>query len=80
MLAALDELESRGYWDEWARVRCPALVVRAVASGAPEISARMLATNPNAKLVEMRDAGHDLHLDQPERWRSALEGFLDELG
>jgi hypothetical protein len=25
-------------------------------------------------------AGHDLHLDQPERWREAVEGFLATLG
>jgi len=80
MLAALDELESCGFWDEWAQVRCPVLVVRALSSGAPDISARMLAANPNAKLVEMQDAGHDLHLDQPEQWRSALAGFLREVG
>jgi pimeloyl-ACP methyl ester carboxylesterase len=80
MLAALDELERRDQWQEWTRVSCPALVVRAARSGAPEISARMLETNRNARLVEMKDAGHDLHLDQPDGWRSALEAFFDQLG
>jgi pimeloyl-ACP methyl ester carboxylesterase len=35
---------------------------------------------PGAALVEIADAGHDVHLDQPERWRAAVEGFLGQDG
>jgi pimeloyl-ACP methyl ester carboxylesterase len=78
MLAALDEVSTRSHWREWAGVRCPALIVRAGAEPSPAIS-RMLGESPKARLVEIPDAGHDLHLDQPGAWRKALEGFLAEL-
>lgn len=29
-----------------------------------------------SRLVEIANAGHDIHLDQPERWRQALETFI----
>jgi pimeloyl-ACP methyl ester carboxylesterase len=32
-----------------------------------------------ARAVEIADAGHDLHLEQPLLWREALEAFLDAL-
>jgi pimeloyl-ACP methyl ester carboxylesterase len=31
---------------------------------------------PRARLLEIPDAGHDLHLDRPTEWRAALGGFL----
>jgi pimeloyl-ACP methyl ester carboxylesterase len=35
---------------------------------------------PAARLVEIPDAGHDVHLDQPGRWRAAVETFVAEVG
>ena len=75
MLRALAECE-RSYWDEWARVRCPVLVVRASGGSESRAYRRMAAELPQAHLVEIADAGHDLHLDQPERWLAALQRFL----
>jgi pimeloyl-ACP methyl ester carboxylesterase len=34
---------------------------------------------PAARLVEIPDAGHDLHLERPERWRAVLGEFLATL-
>ena len=31
---------------------------------------------PQAEVVELPGAKHDLHLDQPERWREVVLGFL----
>jgi pimeloyl-ACP methyl ester carboxylesterase len=33
----------------------------------------------HAKLVELVDAKHDLHLDRPAEWREAVSDFLDSL-
>jgi pimeloyl-ACP methyl ester carboxylesterase len=80
LLAALAESQARSYWDEWASIRCrPVLVVRA-ADGAPrEEAERMAGLLPEASLAEIEDAGHDLHLDQPEQWRSVVLAFIAEL-
>ena len=78
--AALAETGSRSYWDEWASLRCPVLVIRA--AGSEEGAAtyrRMVDSVPDATLVEVAGAGHDLHLDRPERWRIALSAFLARL-
>lgn len=32
---------------------------------------------PQADLVEIRGAGHDVHLDRPDEWRNALMPFLN---
>ena len=79
MLAALNEIACRSYWDEWARIRCPVLVVRARGAVPTGNTQRMVELVPNVKLVEIEKSGHDLHLDQPLRWRETLEAFLSAL-
>jgi pimeloyl-ACP methyl ester carboxylesterase len=77
MIASLAETSRREYWEEWRRVSCPTLVVRAGDDGvAPELVDRMVAEAQDARSAVVADAGHDLHLYQPERWRQALEAFV----
>jgi pimeloyl-ACP methyl ester carboxylesterase len=77
MVAALAETAERSFWDEWSRVQCPALVVRAGDGGIPEaLVERMIAAAPHVTSTVVADAGHDLHLHQPDRWRAAVEHFL----
>ncbi len=77
MVAALAETAECSYWDEWRRVSCPTLVVRAGAGGIPDVLiGRMVAEAPRATSTVIADAGHDLHLHQPERWREVIEAFL----
>ncbi|MGN6867299.1 MAG: alpha/beta fold hydrolase, partial [Solirubrobacteraceae bacterium] len=71
----------RDSWDEWRRVSCPTLVVRAGDDGVPaELVERMVGEGQNARSAVVTDAGHDLHLYQPERWREVVERFLAERG
>jgi len=80
MLAALDESSRESYWQEWERIRCPTLVVHAAGGeGCPQLYRRMVDALPEARLAEIQDAGHDVHLDQPARWRAAVEAFLATL-
>ena len=79
LLAALREANARDYWAEWAAIRCPALIVRAADGSARADSERMLELLPGSRVAEIADAGHDVHLDQPERWRAAVGDFLGEL-
>jgi pimeloyl-ACP methyl ester carboxylesterase len=79
MVAALDEGSRTSYWEAWDAIRCPTLVVRAAGGAGRDAYQRMVASHSHAHLAEIADAGHDLHLDQPRRWQSALERFLEEL-
>lgn len=79
MERTLREAVARELWAEWERIRCPTLVVRGAAGTLPpEVAREMAERLPSARVVELADAGHDLHLDQPDAWREALAGFLTE--
>jgi pimeloyl-ACP methyl ester carboxylesterase len=81
MVPSLAETSQRDYWDEWRRVSCPTLVVRAGDDGVPEeLVERMVGEAQNATSAVVPDAGHDLHLYQPERWRDVVEAFLARSG
>jgi len=79
MLGALNEIACRSYWDEWGRIRCPVLVVRAQHGVPAEDTQRMVELLRHARLVEIEKSGHDIHLDQPQRWRETLQEFLSTL-
>ena len=77
VVAALSPTVGQGYWDEWKRIECPTLVVRAGEGTLPEADAgRMVASLRKASLSEIPGAGHDVHLEAPAEWRAAVEGFL----
>jgi pimeloyl-ACP methyl ester carboxylesterase len=81
MERTLGEALSRSYWDEWRRIRCPTLIVRAQNGILGVADARAMADAlPHARLAEVRDAGHDLHLERPGDWHGVVTGFLDSLG
>lgn len=79
LLGVLGEASRRDWWDEWTRIRCPVLVVRGAHGADPSETALMAEMLSAARLVEIEDAGHDLHLEQPLRWRNTLEAFLHSL-
>ncbi len=79
LLDALAQANEREHWDAWAEIRCPVLVVRAAGGVSPEETTRMAELLPDTRLAEIEDAGHDLHLDQPGRWREVVENFLADL-
>jgi pimeloyl-ACP methyl ester carboxylesterase len=77
MARTLREATSRSYWEEWERIRCPALVVRPGRGQLSPADARAMAERGRrVEVVDLPDAGHDLHLDSPAGWREALSGFL----
>lgn len=80
MMHTLHEAVSRSYWGQWERISCPALVVRGGRGTlCPADAESMVARGRDARLVEMADAKHDLHLDRPGEWREALSEFMDSL-
>lgn len=80
MTGTLREAANQSYWDTWERIACPALVVRGGNGIVPPADARAMADRGrHAKLVELVEARHDLHLDSPAEWRKAVSEFLDSL-
>jgi pimeloyl-ACP methyl ester carboxylesterase len=78
MVASLDEIATTSYWDDWSRVRTPSLIVRAE-NGVPRHNAlRMAEKHPEAQLVEIAQAEHDVRLDKPIEWRKAVDAFLPD--
>jgi pimeloyl-ACP methyl ester carboxylesterase len=66
------------HWEELTQVQCPALVVRGLDGELGRAEAQeMVRVLPRGEYAEVSDAGHLVHYDQPEAWRSAIEPFLD---
>lgn len=76
VMAATLMAAAGSYWDDWRNIRCPTLLVVAEDRESPELAQKMIREQPLATLVEIPDAGHDLHLDNPIAWRAAIEAFL----
>jgi pimeloyl-ACP methyl ester carboxylesterase len=74
MERTLRETLGRSFWPEWDRLACPTLVLLGE-NGivAPKDADAM---SKRARVIEIPGAGHDLHLDSPAGWRTALTDFL----
>ncbi|MGW1781541.1 alpha/beta fold hydrolase [Streptomyces sp. NPDC002143] len=66
------------HWEELTQVQCPALVVRGLDGELGRAEAQeMVRVLPRGEYAEVADAGHLVHYDQPEGWRTAIEPFLE---
>jgi pimeloyl-ACP methyl ester carboxylesterase len=79
VVSALEAAETRSYWEEWASIRCPTLVVRGEHGTLRADEAKRMADSLSTRLVEIPGAGHDVHLENAAAWRTAIEGFLETL-
>jgi pimeloyl-ACP methyl ester carboxylesterase len=77
MLAAVSELATDDYWDEWSRVTCPTLVIRGENGTMPEREAtEMRVRRPSTRVTVVPNAAHDVHLDQPDALYETIAGFV----
>ncbi|MFJ9181073.1 alpha/beta fold hydrolase [Streptomyces sp. NPDC102360] len=78
MLQARSTWVHDAHWEELAAVQCPTLVLRGLDGELGRAEAQeMVRVLPRGVYAEVADAGHLVHYDQPEAWRSAVEPFLD---
>jgi pimeloyl-ACP methyl ester carboxylesterase len=77
LVSVLEAAETRSYWDEWASIRCPTLVIRGEHGTLRVGEARRMTEFQHTRLIEIPGAGHDVHLENPAAWRAAVERFLD---
>jgi pimeloyl-ACP methyl ester carboxylesterase len=77
MLRIMEPIFAHEAWTAWAGLAQPTLLVLGE-SGLidQERIARMLAIRPQAHMVTIDGAGHDVHLDQPQEWLKVLDDFL----
>jgi pimeloyl-ACP methyl ester carboxylesterase len=80
MVRSLTENATRDFWDEWDRVQCPTFAVYGE-NGIiqPEEINAMQRRRPGTGAITLPDAGHDLHLEQPETLVALIEDFLAKL-
>jgi len=78
VLASMREGRGEDRWDEFANLKLPVLLVRGQNSQdlSRSVFERMLKVLPSAKGVEIPDAGHWVHFDQPEAFVQALRDFF----
>ncbi|MFI2635239.1 alpha/beta fold hydrolase [Streptomyces collinus] len=80
MVAALAENARRSFWDEWASITCPALVVLGQSGIVPaQETEAMLQQRPETVALSVPGAGHDVHLERPEVLHQVLREFLGQV-
>ena len=67
-------------WESLEHITCPTLVIRAEKSKvlSAEIGQQMVDRLPNARYVEIPDAGHQVPLHQPDAFAKVIREFLAE--
>jgi len=77
LLRGMASIGSADRGEIWKQVTAPTTIIVADAGmiGGADVE-RMLALRPDADLVRITDAGHDVHLDQPEQVAAVLRGSL----
>lgn len=79
-VAMSEKWGEKHYWDEWARVRVPVLVLEAEHTVTPAGQMRRMAEqHPDCEYLVVTDAGHLIHDEQQVVYRSAVERFLSRL-
>jgi pimeloyl-ACP methyl ester carboxylesterase len=73
LVACMADLGSRNYWPQWRSIHCPTLLVLGEHGIFPPGHGDEIVTQlPEASLVTISKAGHDVHLDAPQAWVRAL--------
>jgi pimeloyl-ACP methyl ester carboxylesterase len=68
-------------WDELKHIKCPTLIIKGGSSQFQREHAHKMSEMINyCQFVEIPDAGHVVHDDQPELFRKTVEKFLIEIG
>lgn len=80
MIDCIADLASRDYWPQWRSILCPTLIVFGQhGSFTGEHGAQLAREATDARFVMLPGAGHDLHLEVPDRWSAILRRFLNGL-
>lgn len=74
---SMADVATVSYWSEWKNITCPSLLVVGDGGSTPApVVEEMERLKPELRVVRVRDAGHDCHLDQPASVAAVLDAFL----
>jgi len=80
LIAAMENLARSDRWHEWEQLSIPVLLCRAEQSWIEQSEVdRMSERRPSLSVIEIASAGHDVHLDQPDRLARAVSQFVSEI-
>lgn len=79
LVKMIEQMVGASSWEAWATITCPTLIVRGARGSLSEAEARRMAEAAPSAHIATIDAGHDVHLDNPEAWSDALTRFLAEV-
>ena len=74
-----EEWGTRHFWDQWAAVQVPALLLEAEYSVTPPGQMARMAEHADTAYLHVSGAGHLIHDDAPDTYRGAVEAFLSGL-
>jgi pimeloyl-ACP methyl ester carboxylesterase len=78
--AAVRSVTTVDLWADWRHVGCSVLVVRGSGGDLSDGEGRRMAeANSKARVAVVTDAGHDVHLDNPVGFRTAVESFMADV-
>ncbi|MEU7703192.1 alpha/beta fold hydrolase [Streptomyces sp. NPDC039028] len=82
VVRSLDDSTTRSFWDEWAALTCPTLVVLGQGGHGGIIGgkeyAEMARRRPALRGTSLPGAGHDVHLERPGVLHRLIVDFLAE--
>ncbi|MGZ4163673.1 MAG: alpha/beta fold hydrolase [Tumebacillaceae bacterium] len=80
MLQSTSDWRRHSFAAELEQIQCPTLVLRACEGTISQVELQRMATLiPQGRYLEIEQAGHVIHYDQPQLWRQAVLHFLKEV-
>ena len=76
MGAAIREVARTARWAEWERLTVPTLIILGERGRCDPEEVRRMAARRDVRTTVVPDAGHDVHLDQPDVTARLVLGFL----
>lgn len=75
LAAALRPVHARPRWEEWGQIAAPTLLITGENGYVPAGELDEMRRRPDVRHVQVPGAGHDVHLEAPERVAELVRGF-----